>query len=459
MPEKITAPGPGLTILLPVGEPPGFDLKALVACLMAPAPGGEPPCIVLVPEADGMPACLGGFADDRPAPVTATHGSPLKPGDVLVLPAGRHFVFEEGRLSLRPATMAAGLHRLERLLSSLGPASASTLLVLCDPPAEDDARFAPFRAAGGRIVSPEEVLGGALAPGRPAPAGSEPAPILTTGLAHEVRQPLQTLVLLQGLLKRQVKEPRQIAIVERMGETLAQLNALLSAPPAAGQRVLLPVAGEADDPPPMAADGARPLVYVIDDDASIRAALQEVLTLQGIEVRDFAGCEQFLEHYGGESQGCLLVDAYLPGMSGLDLLEEMGRRGHPIPSILMTGSSDVRMAVSAMKLGASDFLEKPVTEQALLTCVRTALQRARNTDVDHGTRERALQALKGLTRRQRQIMTMVLDGHPSKNIAADLGISQRTVENHRAAIMRRTGSRSLPQLARLILALPAAEIE
>jgi two-component system CheB/CheR fusion protein len=119
---------------------------------------------------------------------------------------------------------------------------------------------------------------------------------------------------------------------------------------------------------------------------------------------------------------------------------------------MITGSGDVAMAVRAMKAGASDFLEKPVDPEDLLAAVERALRQGRDAGEHHAASRDAIRHLAGLTTRQRQIMDLVLAGHPSKNIAADLGISQRTVENHRATIMRRTGARSLPALARLSFA-------
>jgi two-component system, chemotaxis family, CheB/CheR fusion protein len=119
---------------------------------------------------------------------------------------------------------------------------------------------------------------------------------------------------------------------------------------------------------------------------------------------------------------------------------------------MITGNSDVAIAVEAMKAGASDFIEKPISRAELLACVDRALEQSRDTGKLLAWREDAASHIAGLTPRQRQVMGMVLAGHPSKNIAADLGISQRTVENHRASIMTKTGTRSLPALARLALA-------
>jgi len=144
-------------------------------------------------------------------------------------------------------------------------------------------------------------------------------------------------------------------------------------------------------------------------------------------------------------------------MSGLELLQQLHKSGHDLPSIMITGNSDVAMAVEAMKAGALDFIEKPVSGAALLASVELALDLSRDAAKLSARREDAADHVAGLTLRQRQIMELVLAGHPSKNIAADLGISQRTVENHRAAIMKKTGSKSLPALARLALAATSTE--
>jgi two-component system CheB/CheR fusion protein len=119
---------------------------------------------------------------------------------------------------------------------------------------------------------------------------------------------------------------------------------------------------------------------------------------------------------------------------------------------MITGKSDVPMAVQAMKAGAMDFVEKPVDRAELLASIERALEQSRDATKRSAWRESAAKHIAGLTSRQRQIMELVLAGHPSKNIAADLGVSQRTVENHRAAMMRKTGTKSLPELARLALA-------
>jgi two-component system CheB/CheR fusion protein len=199
-------------------------------------------------------------------------------------------------------------------------------------------------------------------------------------------------------------------------------------------------------------DVAAPIVYVVDDDANIRAAMIAILENSGRVTQGFATGEAFLQHYHGGTEACLLIDAVLPGMSGIDLIETLRASGQTLPAIMVTGQGDLTMAVRAMKAGATDFIEKPLAEAALLGCVERALEQSHDDSKRMAWHNDAANHVSGLTTRQREIMTLVLAGHPSKNIAADLGISQRTVENHRASIMRKTGAASVPALARLALA-------
>jgi two-component system CheB/CheR fusion protein len=213
------------------------------------------------------------------------------------------------------------------------------------------------------------------------------------------------------------------------------------------------------NPHPAPGSPESPTIFVVDDDANIRAVIRSVLEVDGRTVEDFASCEAFLEAYRPGREACLLIDAYLPGMNGIELLQRLRDAGHHLPAIMITGNSDVPMAVQAMKAGAIDFIEKPVGHDELLACVEHAFELSRDSNKLSAWRENAATRLAGLTPRQRQIMAMVLAGHPSKIIAADLGINQRTVENHRASIMKRTGSKSLPELARLALAAASSDTE
>jgi two-component system CheB/CheR fusion protein len=215
-----------------------------------------------------------------------------------------------------------------------------------------------------------------------------------------------------------------------------------------------PIASRAVSEPQAArpAQFGSPMVFVVDDDAHVRDVMREVLEQEGRIVAAFATCEEFLGGYQPAHEACLLIDAYLPEMSGLELLRRLRDGGDNLPAIMITGNGDVPMAVEAMKAGASDFIEKPIGPKELSACVARALEEARDSHKLFASREAAASQVASLTPRQREIMALVLAGHPSKNIASDLGISQRTVENHRASIMEKTGATSLPALARLALA-------
>lgn len=207
--------------------------------------------------------------------------------------------------------------------------------------------------------------------------------------------------------------------------------------------------------PPLGA--GQPVVFVVDDDDDVRGAIMAVLEADGRMATGFPSGEAFLQAFRPDAShpgagDCLLIDAALPGISGVELLEQLRAAGHSLPVIVVTGQSDVPMAIRAMKAGASDFIEKPVNRPALLASIVHALDGSRDAAKLVAWHDAAAASVAALTPRQHEIMALVLAGHPSKNIAADLGISQRTVENHRASIMHRTNTTSLPALARLALA-------
>lgn len=207
--------------------------------------------------------------------------------------------------------------------------------------------------------------------------------------------------------------------------------------------------GKSPDRAPVADGVDVPLIFVVDDDSHIRDVIRNLLEENGRTVEDYATAEAFLAAYRPGRPACLLVDANLPGMSGLDLLRRLVEEDHGMPTIMITGEGDVAIAVQAMKAGALDFIEKPIGSGELIASVERALDLSHNKVRQSEVQEQAAERISSLTPRQRQIMDLVLAGHPSKNIAADLGISQRTVENHRAAIMQKTETTSLPELARL----------
>ena len=191
-------------------------------------------------------------------------------------------------------------------------------------------------------------------------------------------------------------------------------------------------------------------VFVVDDDAGLRETVGETLEAQGWLVETYASCEAFLAALDGRL-GCLVIDAMLPGMDGFELLARLKADNIALPSIMITGHGDVSMAVKAMQAGACDFLEKPFRHDELISSIKLAQEKTQDSQPTVAAARGREAHLSSLTTRQRQILDLVLAGHPSKNIAADLRISQRTVENHRAAIMRKTGSRSIPALIRLVV--------
>jgi two-component system, chemotaxis family, CheB/CheR fusion protein len=214
-----------------------------------------------------------------------------------------------------------------------------------------------------------------------------------------------------------------------------------------------PPAAKASTRQPAPAGRTRlPTVFVVDDDRAVREAMRDLLQQDGRTVELYASSEAFLEAYHPGREGCLLVDARMPGMGGLQLLRRLKSEGTRLAAIMITGQGDVPMAVEAMQAGAADFIEKPIGRGELFASIERALESTGNSAKLSALREAAATRLAGLTARQRQIMELVLAGHPSKNIAADLRISQRTVENHRAAVMKKTGSHSLSALIRLVLA-------
>ena len=207
-----------------------------------------------------------------------------------------------------------------------------------------------------------------------------------------------------------------------------------------------------DTPISISSGPSSPTIFVVDDDAGIRDTVRELLSAHGWLVETFASCEAFLAALRPGREGCLVIDAVLPGMDGFELLARLKADKMTVPSVMITGHGDVSMAVKAMQAGASDFIEKPFGHEELVASITHALEQAPGSTRSEDRRMAPASHLNGLTARQRQILDLVLAGHPSKNIAADLGISQRTVENHRAAIMQKTGSRSIPALIRLAVA-------
>ena len=197
----------------------------------------------------------------------------------------------------------------------------------------------------------------------------------------------------------------------------------------------------------------QPIVFVVDDDDAVRNSLRLLLKSASLSTTAFASAQEFLAGWTTEQPGCLVLDVRMPGMSGLELQEELNRRGAIIPVIFISGHADVPMAVEAIQHGAFDFLQKPFGDQDLIDRIQRALA------ADAGNRQ-ALSQLDelrkryaSLTPREQEVLVLVTDGRANKVMAGDLGLSQRTIEIHRARVMEKMGARSVAQLVRMTLDL------
>jgi FixJ family two-component response regulator len=196
-------------------------------------------------------------------------------------------------------------------------------------------------------------------------------------------------------------------------------------------------------------DGTESMVFVIDDDASVREVLGSLLRSVGLQVKLFGSTGEFLQSGLPEAASCLVLDVRLPGLSGLDFQSELSKAGIHIPIIFITGHGDVPMAVKAMKSGAVEFLAKPVRDQDLLDAVNAALER----DLDRRNQDKLISSARSLfdslSPREQKVMALVSSGLMNKVIAAELGLSEVTVKVHRGNVMRKMGARSLADLVRM----------
>jgi two-component system, LuxR family, response regulator FixJ len=194
-----------------------------------------------------------------------------------------------------------------------------------------------------------------------------------------------------------------------------------------------------------------PTVFVVDDDESVRGSLRFLLRSAGLESRAFGSAPEFLSAYDPGQPGCLVLDVRMPGMSGLELQQELNLRGAVIPVIFITGHGDIPMAVDAIQHGAHDFLQKPFRDEDLIERVQQALAKdakARAALEEHkAIRER----LETLTPREREVLALMARGKPNKIMAHELGVSQRTIEIHRARVMEKSGAASLAELVRMVM--------
>ncbi len=194
-----------------------------------------------------------------------------------------------------------------------------------------------------------------------------------------------------------------------------------------------------------------PTVFVVDDDEGVRSALRFLLKTVGLKTRLLASANEFLESYQPNEPGCLVLDVRMPGMSGLALQQQLNLRGAVIPVIFITGHGDIPMAVEAMQQGAFDFLQKPFSDQDLIDRIQRALERDARHRAALAQHQKIRERLASLSPREREVMSLMTQGKPNKVMAADLGVSQRTVEIHRAHVMEKSGAASLAQLVRMVL--------
>ena len=194
-----------------------------------------------------------------------------------------------------------------------------------------------------------------------------------------------------------------------------------------------------------------PCVYIVDDDEAVRSSLRFLIRSMGLLAQVSDSAVEFLKSYDPRQPGCLLLDVRMPGMSGLDLQQELNRRGATIPVIFITGHGDVPMAVAAMQHGAFDFLEKPFRDQDLLDRVQRAMTRDTESRGRLAARAETTAWLATLTPREAEVMQLVTSGKANKVVGAELGVSQRTVEIHRAHVMEKMRAGSLAELVRMVL--------
>jgi FixJ family two-component response regulator len=202
-------------------------------------------------------------------------------------------------------------------------------------------------------------------------------------------------------------------------------------------------------PPPSTTNAEEAIVFVVDDDASVREALSSLFRSVGLQVETFGSAHEFLQSKLPNVPSCLILDIRLPRLSGLDFQAELAKADIRIPIIFMTGHGDIPMTVRAMKAGAVDFLTKPFRDQDMLDAVTAAIERDRNNR-DEANALSDLQALFAtLTPRERQVMNLVTAGRMNKQIAAEIGLAEITVKIHRGHIMRKMRAKSLPDLVRM----------
>lgn len=192
-------------------------------------------------------------------------------------------------------------------------------------------------------------------------------------------------------------------------------------------------------------------IFIVDDDEALRDSLVWLLESSGYQVCAYDSAETFLDAYRAEMTGCLVLDVRMPGMSGLELFEELRQRHCTLPVIFITGHGDVPMAVAAVKRGAVDFIEKPFGDRAMLGLIEESLARERDSRQQRQLEAETARRLADLTQREREVLDLIIAGKLNKQIADLLGISIKTVEVHRARVMEKMGASSLAELVQNVI--------
>ena len=206
----------------------------------------------------------------------------------------------------------------------------------------------------------------------------------------------------------------------------------------------------------MSATGDNRTIYVVDDDEAMRDALSALLRSAGLSVATYDSAAEFLDAFDPDRAGCLLLDVRMPGMSGLDLQRHLGDRHGDLPILLISGHADVSMAVEAMKRGAVDFIEKPIQSDVLLDRVRACLEKDAQRRLQQAKCATIQARIDSLTAREREVAELIAEGLPNKTIAAQLGISVKTLDVHRSHILAKLRLRTNAELVRVMLSVNQA---